>query len=324
MFKHLLIPLDGSKLAESPLPTASTIARQEQAKVTLLHVIEEGATESVHGERHLTQAGEAASYLEKITQEFFQGCTVERHVHTAAIKDVAKSIVDHCNEMGADVIVLSTHGKSGLKSMLFGSIAQHVLTEGNLPVLLTRARQAGSAPSGALQRIMVLLDGNSEHEAGLRAAVDLARELKCELELLMVVPTLATLSGTRGATGTFLPSSTREMLDMDEDDAKKYLLAQMRSPELKGLAVGARVLRGDPLTEIVTAAESSKPDIIAMATHGKTSTAAFWSGSLTPKLIERLTGVAMLLVPVTSRRGDGETGRRGETTPRRGESEPRP
>src|SRR5512140_2833437 len=109
MFKHLLIPLDGSALAEVALPLSAVIAQKEQAKVTLLHVIELGAPPSVHGERHLTDAAEAQQYLDAIAQQYFAGLTVIPHVHSAATKDLPKGIVEHGEELTVDLIVLSTH-----------------------------------------------------------------------------------------------------------------------------------------------------------------------------------------------------------------------
>jgi nucleotide-binding universal stress UspA family protein len=297
MFRHLLIPLDGSALAETALPMAAEIAMKVQAKVTLLHVIEEGAPQSVHGERHLTQPAESTAYLDGIAQQYFPGLTVERHVHSSAIKDVPRSIVDHCKEMGADVIVLSTHGKSGLKSLLFGSIAQHVVQQGTWPVLLTRSRAATDWSAPQVRRVMVLLDRDPAHEQGLCVATEIFLDLDCELELLMVVPTLDTLRGAQGVAGTFLPASTREVLEIAEEEARSYLEAHLNSAALKSPRVSHSVRRGDPVAMITQAAAETKPDIVVLGTHGTAGTTAFWSGSLTPKLIERLSAT-LLLVPV--------------------------
>jgi nucleotide-binding universal stress UspA family protein len=295
-----LIPLYGSALAESALPMAAAIAAKERGKISLLHIIEQDAPGSVHGERHLTQVPEAEAYLDGIAQRYFPQLTVDRHVHSAPIKDVAKSIVHHCAEMAADVIVMSTHGKSGLKTLLFGSIAQHVVAQGSWPVLLTRSRTASVPPlpaTPAVQRVMVLLDGNPGHEEGMAAAAALARDLDCELVLVMVVPTVDTVKGELGATRNFLPSATREVLEIAEQEAKTYLGSRLASPELRLLRVSSSVRRGDPAAMIAQAAAEMKPDIVVLATHGTAGATAFWRGSLTPKLIERLSAT-LLLIPV--------------------------
>jgi nucleotide-binding universal stress UspA family protein len=71
MFKHILVPLDGSRLAESVLPAANYIAQKMHATITLIHVIEKNAPEEIHGERHLTNAEDANRYLGDIAASFF-------------------------------------------------------------------------------------------------------------------------------------------------------------------------------------------------------------------------------------------------------------
>ncbi len=68
MFKHILVPLDGSKLAEAALPAAVSLAQTFKAPVTLLHIIEQDAPEEIHRDRHLTEAREAEAYLAEIAK----------------------------------------------------------------------------------------------------------------------------------------------------------------------------------------------------------------------------------------------------------------
>ena len=92
MFKHILLPLDGSALAESVLPAAEYLARVFGAKITLVHIIEKDGQAMVHGERHLTQPAEAEAYLAQIRQRAFAPETaVSLHVHESAVQDVAHS-----------------------------------------------------------------------------------------------------------------------------------------------------------------------------------------------------------------------------------------
>ena len=71
MFKHLLVPLDGSQLAEAALPAAAYLAQKLDATVTLVHIIEHDAPAEVHGERHLTNADEANAYLTEVARRAF-------------------------------------------------------------------------------------------------------------------------------------------------------------------------------------------------------------------------------------------------------------
>ena len=112
MFKHLLVPLDGSAPAEAALPAAAFLAARCAARVTLLHIIELDAPATIHGARHLHQREEAAAYLEDIrTRAFPAGAAVACHVHEAAMADVAHGIVEHEGELAPDLIVMCAHGR---------------------------------------------------------------------------------------------------------------------------------------------------------------------------------------------------------------------
>ncbi len=79
---HLLIPLDGSRLAEAALPVAAALAERLGARVTLLHVLERDPPREVHGEPHLGAAGEACAYLDEVAARAFAAVApVVRHVH---------------------------------------------------------------------------------------------------------------------------------------------------------------------------------------------------------------------------------------------------
>ena len=128
MFHHLLIPLDGSRLAEAVLPAVERLSVRFQAAVTLLHVLEQQAPTTIHGERHLTDSAEAETYLGVVADRLrAAGIVVTTHVHDAREGDVAHSIVEHAKEINADLVLICTHGSSGLRGVLFGSIAQQVL-----------------------------------------------------------------------------------------------------------------------------------------------------------------------------------------------------
>ena len=156
MFKNILVPLDGSKLSEASLDSAAVIAQKLKSHVMLLHVIEQDAPTEVHQEHHLTQADEAHAYLEKVASRAFPpGVKVETHVHTAPVSDVARSIVEHAlTEFKPDLIVTCTHGRSGVRDALFGSIAQQIVAQGATPLLLIRP----DSPPFKLEKILVPLD----------------------------------------------------------------------------------------------------------------------------------------------------------------------
>lgn len=296
MFKHLLVPLDGSRLAETILPVAQTFARAMDAQVTLLHVVEPTPPASIHRDKHLLDEAEARTYLENIAGELrLAGITADIHVDAAVGGDVARAIFAHGGELSADLIVLTNHGRSGLKEALNGSIAQKVLQSGVIPVLLVKAIEPAPLAPYSCQNILVPLDSSPLYERALEVAIELCRALNAGLTVIVVVPTPGTLSPERAATGILLPSSTRAMLDLAENGAVEYL--DQKNAELRdmGIRVETQVLRGDIPTQIVAAEERTHADLIVMATHGRAGLDAFWSGSIAPRVLNRAHAPTLLL-----------------------------
>ena len=298
MFKHILVPLDGSHLAESALPVAVALSTAFGSTVTLIHIIEHNAPQEIHGERHLRQEKEACSYLDTMArQNFPPEIKVLRHVHTEEVKDVAHSIVEHSGELSPDLIVMCSHGEGGLRDIVVGSIAQQVIGHGKTPILLIRPQEDHFAPTTSFHKLMIPLDSDPEHEKALPLAKDLAKSLNANLHLVMVVYTLGTLPGERAAASRLLPATTSLMLDMNESSAQDYLRELAASFQAEGLSVSWEVQRGDPVPHIIEAAEQSGSDLIVLATHGKSGMQAFWAGSVAPKVITQ-TNIPLLLVPV--------------------------
>lgn len=301
MFKHLLVPLDGSRLAEAALPAAAYLARTLGAAVTLIHIIERDASGEIHGERHLTTPDEACAYLTEVAGRAFPpGTPVERHVHTVGTADLPQSILDHVEELAPDLIVMCTHGSGGLRDFLFGTIAQQVIARGDTPVLLIRPEERAGRRPFTCRRLLVPLDGNPEHEQGLPVAAGLARASGAGLALVFVVPTRGALSGQEAATGVLLPSAMRAVLDLAQQDAAQYLLKRADALQATGLTVKAAICRGEPAAAIAAAAEAEGADVIVLGTHGKVGMDAFWAGSISPKISGR-SKLPLLLVPVSER-----------------------
>jgi len=296
MFKRLLIPLDGSRLAESVLPAAEFIAIKFHASILLLHAIEKHAPQTIHGERHLSDATEANAYLEQIAAQLTRvGIPTEKHVHDIAEDDVVQSIIRHASELEADLIMVCSHGASGMKSVLVGSIAQQVIQQDTTPVFLVHPNQNSE---WQCRKILVPLDSAEVHEPALPIAIEFARACDASLHALTVVPTLKTLSAERAATGAFLPTTMNAILELAERGAREYVekVAQKLSEE--GLNASGEIARGDAANEIVSAAERSGADLIVLATHGRKNLDAFWSGSVTPPIITRA-ACPVLLVRVS-------------------------
>lgn len=298
MFKHLLVPLDGSHLAETVLPAASYLAQTLNATVTLIHIIERNAPKEIHSERHLTEPEEAEAYLEAIAkQDFPPGVKVDHHVHTTEVSKVAPSIVEHAEEMQHDLVLLCTHGKSGVRDWIYGSIAQQVIGMGQIPVFLIRPSMSDEPREFRCRKILVPLDRIQEHEQGIPVAVEMAKICKADLHLVMVVPTFGTLNGERKAASRLMPGATAAALDMVEAEGEEYLHAILSKLQGSGLTITTEVIRGDPASTIVETAEANEADLIVLGTHGKAGMDAFWSGSVAPKITSH-SNVPLLLVPV--------------------------
>jgi nucleotide-binding universal stress UspA family protein len=296
-FQKILVPLDGSHLAESVLPMAIQIARVTHAQVILFHVIEKRPPNTVHGDHHLVNEAEAAAYLERIRQAYGEGIPMDQHVHTSAEKHVATSIVEHSKELGVDLIAMCAHGQSGLQQRIFGSIAQDVLASGHVPVLLVSPERDTNATECKCNCILVPLDGDPEHEAGLDIATQLSLSCNASLHLIMVIHELSTLPGEQAASAMLMPATASALLDMDCEEGELYLAELMGKLLDQHIQVTGEVERGDPAKEIVRSAREFSADLIVLATHGKTTQDAFWSGSVTPKIVTQ-SHLPLLLVPV--------------------------
>ena len=291
-----LVPLDGSRLAESVLPMVEHLASRLHAKVMLLHVIEHHAPTTIHGERHLTGVAQAQLYLEETAMRLrSSGIPVETHVHEEKEDDVARSIVEHARESKIDLVMMCTHGRGGLRELLFGSIAQQALRQGTQSILLVFPGEDGKAPTLDLRRILVPLDGTAAHEPALPAAMTLARAFGAELHLVLVIPTLATLSGSQAAAGLLLPATMRAVLDLAQQGASDYLEQAVVQCRNQGVLAQAEVLRGDAVPMVLHLARRLNIDLLVTASHGRAGLEALLAGSVAPRVTGRINCPLLLI-----------------------------
>lgn len=154
MFQHLVVPLDGSFFAEKALPYALELAGKFGSKITLVQVphdppvvVSELGMESAdfYMQMRETFHGEAEAYLRQVRGELQeQGYRVDTVVREGT--PVAEALVGIAQDVGADAIVMSTHGRSGLGRFFFGSVAEAVLRLAMIPVLLVRVSGDGEQP----------------------------------------------------------------------------------------------------------------------------------------------------------------------------------
>jgi nucleotide-binding universal stress UspA family protein len=298
MIKNILVPLDGSKLAESAFNPAVSLAQTLDAPITLLHIIEKDAPQEVHSEHHLTRVDEAVEYLNKLASNVMvKNLKVNTHVHSAEQKDVAASIIQHANEeFLPELIVMCAHGKSGIRDLVFGNIAQQVLAGGRTPLLLIQPVSPEPRPF-SLHRIFVPLDSESKHDESLNFAMELAKACSAEVYLFTVIPTFTTLSGREAAVSSMLPATASAYLEMLEQTAKEHLQIHLDEFLKAGINTNAEIGRGDPADLIVTTAIRENADLILLSTHRKAGMVAFWARSVAPNVLKK-TRIPLMLVPL--------------------------
>jgi nucleotide-binding universal stress UspA family protein len=146
VYKKILVPLDGSDLAEKVLPHAVALAKDSRAEVTLLTVVQLSlgftaakleAIPEAAAERKTALRAEALTYLEKIQRDLKEQGVRARPV--ALDGDVAAQIIAYAEQEGCDLVAMATHGRSGIDRFVMGSIAEKVVRHTTKPVLLIRA-----------------------------------------------------------------------------------------------------------------------------------------------------------------------------------------
>lgn len=293
MLSTILVPLDGSALAEQALPFAERVARAARARVILTRVVPaySGAATSVEGGEALA----ARENLEKIASRL-RRAEISVAV-TVPEGDAAGQTVGAIAALGVDLIVMSTHGRSGIGRWLYGSVADAVIRLANVPVMLVPPHMSLPWPTDRRLRIIVPLDESPLSEAVLGPALEFATRLDAELLLVEVV-----------AWPPVVYSDPIELLAYDLDEqvagARGYLANVATRLRERGASVRWRAEVGPtPAATIVQLARDEHADLIAMATHGRSGVARVVLGSTTTGTLQHA-GVPLLIVRPTELQPD--------------------
>jgi nucleotide-binding universal stress UspA family protein len=304
MFKHLLLPLDGTAMAERVIPVARGLAQASDARITLLHVIERSAPKEKHGQAHLQSKDSAEAYLRGlVAREFSSLPKVDWHVHDEAARNLAESLALQARETQPDLVVMCAHGNQWLKWRLRGNLAQRILyalknrspSKTRVPVLLVQPDERGQVDY-PFHHILVPMDGADEHEEGLQPAAQLALQLKIPMLLFTAIPPADALRGEDSATAAMLPRATEEVLRLAEQEAARHLTVHVRELQGMGVSVSGRVMRADPAEGVLATAREMHSDLIVLGTHALSATQAFWSASMTPQILHQARA-SFLLAP---------------------------
>lgn len=295
MYSRILVPLDGSELAESALAYARLLGRALPAPVQLLQSVPAAELQRVHMLPHLTEAVEsdARAYLQRVRASLREeGLEAYCGIHHGYPED---TVSEEGRADPSTLIAMATHGRSGVLRWALGSTTDRVLhraREHGNHVLVVRSVGPGSGAEVSLQQILVPLDLSSLAERALLPGMRWAKALGLRLVLVTVVSPWK-MPRTGAATGDNL-EHRRQLLQCAED----YLssVCQKVGMERTGLACELRVLEGDPASRIVDLAQAAEGCMIALTTHGDSGVGRWSRGSVADKVI-RHASVPTLMVP---------------------------
>jgi nucleotide-binding universal stress UspA family protein len=302
MKKRILVPLDGSPLAEMVLPHAMALARAFGYDLVLLHVatLPQAASSiawSVAPAANVWDGWDAelkseGEYLEA-TADRLRSRGVD--VTVTMVEDEPASGILAYAEQNPDValVAMATHGRSGLSRWVFGSVAEKVLHASPVPLLLVRPGQGLSlADEFAIpeyRSLLVPLDGSIFAAQALENATTLAAALEARITLLSAVPDQV-LAGE-----VFVPLGALADSSEEAQALKDYLRRQQERLQAEGLSVNTRLEYGPPAEAILDAAERAHADLIVMATHGRTGLPRLWLGSIAMRVMQAATRPVLLV-----------------------------
>ena len=288
MFKKLLVPLDRSPLAEQALGAAATIARASAAKLALLMVHQPVPYQGLKDTPwKAAQAESEKKYLATIAAELERNASVST-THERLIGDVLETICQHAKDIGADLIVMTSHGRTGFSRMWYGSVADGVLRRSSLPVLmLPVAETDADRHAKPLLKILVTLDGSAMSETILPVALTLARCSKARLSLLSVIQPVPL--AVPEMTGPFIYSGAvhdQAATSQLVGEAHKQLSERVQAFADEGFHnVETKVVVAAQVAQtIIDFAAEHNVDAIAMSTHGR-GASRLLVGSIADKVI---------------------------------------
>jgi nucleotide-binding universal stress UspA family protein len=272
MLERILVPLDGSQLADQILvPMRATLSRSSD--VSLLTVVPSHAIPKDHspGQDPLTVARRhlAARRDDLIAHGV---CAHAR----LTVGDAASKILEAARGHGSTLIVMSTHGRSGAARFLRGSVAERVLRHSPIPVLVANPRALEGREEPRFRRILVPLDGSDRSAEILPLVAELAKLHGSEVILFFSIPMLVSPEPIF-ASGPVMSVAEGE---------------QLLEPFQRGfydVPVKRRAAIGDPASNILALIESEKIDLVAMTTHGRSGPSRWFLGSVAEQVTRHAT-----------------------------------
>jgi nucleotide-binding universal stress UspA family protein len=298
MFKDIMLPVDGSHFSELALPLAVRIAKRSDARLHLVRV---------HVPAVPTAEAAVSDNYDELVRDWERdalnvACARARDAGVNATSEllegpVVAGLQRYIEAAGIDLVVMTTHGRSGIKRAVMGSVAEQCVRKTEIPILLIHPRSEQDAVAtdlATMKRILVQLDGSEESEAVLPHVIGLARLSGAHLILARVASAPFDIAVTIG------PEALRDYLERMREEADQYLAGiQKTMPD--DLEVSRTSLTAERAPEgIMTAAQEQHADMIAMATHGRSGWARIAVGSVAETVLHKSTTPVLLIKGATT------------------------
>ena len=302
MYKRVLLPLDGSELAEVALAYARGLSCRLGLEVLLLHVAGKGESESQLLHR---------AYIERVCERFSREMAeVQEKAGGKAVSVkgevvlgyAAEEILRYADEKEVDLILMATHGRSGIRRWVMGSVADKILRSSAFPILLVRAGmprdvayEEWSNPS-----LLVPLDGSELAEMVLPHVEALASTqdgCAAQVIIVRVCEPLVLPPVTAPETAVNWGNAAEDYMLKSKKSAEKYLARVQRGLTDAGFNASVEVLEGDPAIGIIEYATTNKVNLIVMATHGRSGLGRWAYGSVAQKILHGASSPILLVRP---------------------------
>lgn len=315
MYERILVPLDGSKLAQQALPYARAWASAKSAKVELLEVIaplEEFAKPEVddyaavgpgalgdpwpapHEWSLIAEHFRNKAWLQLADSAAMLGDAVEVS-SKVLVGDAAEAIITEADRQPETLIAMATHGRSGIGRWLLGSVTDKVVRHANHPTLVIRAHDdVEGTPAATIGEVILPLDGSATAETAIPHAVEMAKVLGVGISLVRAVSPMPHAD----AFVEYLPDGYQPTIGKALDDAEAYLESRANGIREQGVAnVRAEAMLGGAGSMIVDAARGSGDALVVMATHGRSGVGRWALGSVTDRVVRHSHGPVLVVRP---------------------------
>jgi nucleotide-binding universal stress UspA family protein len=218
--------------------------------------------------------------------------TAVRRVRPIQAEDVARAIAEVADEQQAGLIVMSTHGRSGLGRWIYGGVAECILRQSSIPVLLVPPAAERPLPQDRSLRLLVPLDGSELAEEALTSLEPLTGTIAAELHLLRIVEPPYLVYGDGNV---YTPTDPEALVT----SAREYLLMQAERLQAQGFDVTAQATAGKASSVVTQVARETEVDLIVMATHGRSGLARLVLGSVALSILQQANVPVLLVRPAT-------------------------